>query len=69
MNEQSPATRPGAPAARPRRETGDNGTPHVGGFSLAAALGGTLLGIGAAISPSTAKIAVDQGTGHGLEYA
>lgn len=69
MNEQSPATRPRTPAARSRRETGANGTPHGGGISLAAALGGTLLSIGAAVSSSTAKVAVDQGTGHGLEYA
>lgn len=69
MTEQSPAPRPGTPAARYRRETGDNTTPHEGGISLAAALGGTLLSIGAAVPPSTAKTAVAQGTGHGLEYA
>ena len=54
MTEQSPATRPG-------RETGDDGTPHEGGISLAAALGGTLLSIGAAVPPSTTA---GQGTGH-----
>ena len=69
MNEQSPATHDNTAAARSQREIGVNGTPHMGGVSLAAALCGTLLNIGAAASPRTAKIAVAQGTGHGLEYA
>lgn len=69
MTEQSPVTRPGAPAARPRQEARDNGTPYEGGISLAAALGGTLLSIRAAVPPSTAKNAVARGTGHGLEHA
>jgi hypothetical protein len=56
MNEQSSATRPGAAAARSRREAGDHGTEHVSGVSLAAALGGTLLSIAAAVPPSTEKI-------------
>lgn len=69
MTEQSPAPRPGTPAARYRRGPGGDSTPHGGGISLAAALGGTLLSIGVAVSPSTAKTAAAQGTGHGLEYA
>ena len=69
MSEQSPPPRPGTSAARYRRETGDIRISHGGGISLAAALGGTLLGIGAAVSPSAGKTAVAQGKGHGLECA
>jgi hypothetical protein len=69
MNEQSSTTLPSTPAAGSRRETGDNRAAQVGGFSLAAALGGTLLSISTAVSPGAAETAVDQGKGHGLEYA